>query len=488
MKAGAVFLHGSILRHILVMTTASATGLIMLFSVDLVDMYFLSLLGQQELAAAIGFAGTLVFFLTAVSIGLQIAMGALVARAEGRHDRAEAERYCINVLAFSAAVALLLSLPAWIFLPNLLALLGAEGQTFSFALEYSRILLPSTPVLAVGMSAAAALRAIGDARWSTYATVGAALVNLLLDPLFIFGFDMGIAGAALAAVLSRFAVLGIALHSLIFRHRLLRHWKPRGLTKDLPTILPIAGPALLTNIATPLGSAFVLKTIAGFGDAAVAAAAIIGRLTPFAFATVFSLSSAVGPIIGQNAGAGRYDRVRRTVLDAVAVNCVYVLLMWLLLYLARGWIIAAFDASPEAAELISFYLQYLVVGFMFSGILFISNASFNNLKRAHLATCFNAFRVLLGTIPLVYLLSGPFAAKGVLAGEQISALIFGLAAFATLLYQIRQIERAHEGQPLARLSEAELQALAHSDSDDGTALPFSSARSQLGQKIVQQED
>ena len=105
----AVFTQGTTWRHVLVMTGASATGLLTMFSVDLVDMYFLTLLGEHELVAAVGYAGTLMFFLVAVSIGLQIALGALVARSEGAHRRDLARRYCTSGLVFNLLVSVVIT-------------------------------------------------------------------------------------------------------------------------------------------------------------------------------------------------------------------------------------------------------------------------------------------------------------------------------------------------------------------------------------------
>ena len=134
------------------MTAASAVGLVAMFTVDLVDMYFLSLLGEQELAAAVGYGGTLLFFLTAVSIDLQISMGALVSRAEGAHRRDLAGRYCSNILIFSGTAAALISGVGFLYLEELLMLLGASGKTLEYALQYSRIIIPNTLVLALGIA------------------------------------------------------------------------------------------------------------------------------------------------------------------------------------------------------------------------------------------------------------------------------------------------------------------------------------------------
>jgi putative MATE family efflux protein len=446
----ATFLRGSTLRHVIVMTGASTIGLVAMFTVDLVDMYFLSLLGEQELAAAVGFGGTLLFFLTAISIGLQIGMGALVARAEGAHEPELAGRYCSNILIFSGAAAALISGAAYLYLEELLSFLGATGVTLDYALAYSRIIIPHTPILAMGMCAAAATRAVGDARRSMYATLGGSAVNAVLDPILIFGLDWGIEGAAAASAISRYAVLGIALHALFRVHDLPRATSLVLLRGDLRSILLVAGPAMLTNLATPIGGSFVLKTMAQFGDSAVAGAAILGRISPVAFAAIFALSGAVGPIVGQNAGAGRYDRVRRTLLDALLCNVVYVVFIWLTLWLLTDFIIDAFSAQNEAALLIRFYINFLVGAFAFTGMLFVANAAFNNLHQAQWATLFNFSRAFLGTIPCVYIGARWFGAPGVMVGDAISGMVFGVLAFAAVFWRVRLLQE--RAQRLAELA------------------------------------
>ncbi|WP_084631131.1 MATE family efflux transporter [Ferrimonas senticii] len=438
--AQAVFTTGSTLRHILVMTFTSSIGLMTMFTVDLADMYFLSLLGQQELAAAIGFAGTLLFLLTAIAIGLNIAMGAMVSRAEGGRDRQAAARYCTNVAILSAIIGVVTAIPVWWFLPELLTLLGAKGLTHQYALEYGRILLPSNVFLAVGMGGAAALRAVGAAKLSMYATMVGGLVNAVLDPLFIFTFDWGLHGAAWASVVARVAIVAMAWIPLYRRFGLVAPPSWSRFVADLRLVMTIALPAMLTNLATPIGSSYVMKSMAAYGDSAVAGAAIIGRLAPVAFGFVFALSGAIGPIIGQNAGQQNYQRVREAIRNALLVNLCYVAVVWLLLIVAAEQIVQLFDASGDAAELITFYLDFLVGGFVFAGTLFITNACFNNLNRAHIATVFNFARAFLGTIPAVYLLSALFGAKGVMAGEMVGVVVWSLLAVWLVHRTVNQIE------------------------------------------------
>ena len=130
------------------------------------------------------------------------------------------------------------------------ALLGASGQTLEFAIRYGSILLPSIPILVIGMSAAAAVRAIGDARRAMWATLIGSIVNAILDPIFIFGFDWGLEGAAWASVVARLAVLLTAWRALVGVHKLPRRVSYDQFRSDLTPLLAIAGPAVLTNLAT----------------------------------------------------------------------------------------------------------------------------------------------------------------------------------------------------------------------------------------------
>jgi putative MATE family efflux protein len=395
-------------------------------------------------------------------------MGALVSRHEGARQRQVAGRYCASSLWFNGLLALAVSGLAWFHLRDLLHLLGARGVTLDYAVSYAQIVMPNMPVLVLGMSAAAAARALGDARRSLNATLAGSAVNAVLDPLFIFTFGWGLEGAALASVAARFTILVVAWHAIFLVHRLPVRITFAEFRADLGPILQIAAPAMLTNLATPIGSSFVLKTMAQFGDSAVAGAAILGRITPVAFAAVFSLSGAVGPIIGQNAGAGRYDRVRATLYNALLFNLLYVLVVWVALWSLADLIVQVFSASDLAAELIRFYTLALVWAFIFNGMLFVANAGFNNLHRPQWATAFNFGKALLGTVPCVYFGARWYGAPGVLAGEAVGAVLFGVLAMLTIFRLVRDLERRHV-------------VLAVPAADHATAVSsFSSAHSQMG--------
>lgn len=438
---GPIFLSGSTLRHVLIMTGSAAVGLVAMFGVDLADMYFITLLDDQQLVAAVGFAGMLLYFLLSIGIGLQIALGALVARAEGSGDRELAGRYCSAVLCFNGLASVLCCGAALFWLRELLQLLGASGATLEYALRYAFIQLLAAPLLVIGMSMSAGLRAVGDARRSMLVLLVGAAVNALLDPLFIFYFGWGIEGAAWASVAARIAVVLFAAHALFRVHRLPRPISAATLTEFAPAVVLIALPAVLTNLATPLGGSMVLRIMSQFGDSAVAALTVMGRLAPLAFAAVFAISGAVGPIIGQNAGACRYDRVRQTLLDSVKLIVAYVAGVWLLLFVLSDVLVAVFSASEVAADLLSYYFRFLVSLFALNGLLFVANASFNNLGRAYFATLFNYGKVFLGIIPAAYLGASWYGARGVMLGEAIGAAVFGVLGILSALALVRRLQR-----------------------------------------------
>ncbi|GHA60479.1 MATE family efflux transporter [Photobacterium aphoticum] len=459
------------MKHIMVMSGTGAIGLMALFLVDLLDMFFISLLGEVELAAAIGFAGTLIFFSTSVSIGTSIAMGALVSRALGANEAEKARQLTVNVMIFAVIIcAILVSLMLW-QLPQLLAMIGATGNVAAAATDYLVILLPSAPFIAISMSAGAALRGIGDARRSMIATLIGGGVNAVLDPLFIFGLSMGMEGAAIASVFARLAVMIYSLHAVIVHHNLIARPQLGAFFRSLATISAIAFPAILTNTATPIGNAIVTSQIAQFGESYVAGYAVIGRIMPVTFALVFSLSGAIGPIIGQNFGAGRWDRISRSLSDALIFVSLYCVLVSAILWFLQDHLIALFSLQGDAATLLSVFCSYVAITFIFNGALFVSNAAFNNLNRPTWSTALNMGKATLGTIPFVWLGGLWGGASGVLIGQAIGGMVFGCLGVWLVRRQVLCMARAHERREQQDVLEPSV-----------PLTPFCSSRTYMGQE------
>lgn len=275
----AKFTEGAIFSHICTMTFTSMAGLLSLFLVDLVDMYWLSLLGEIELAAAIGYAGSILFFTLSFSIGLSIGCAAVVSHAIGDGDKHVTRELVGNVLLTITLTTSLLALLVVSYVSPLLEGLGAQGRAFELAHDYLVIILPSMPLLAIAMACGGVLRALGSAKEAMFLTLLGGFVNAVLDPIFIFAVGWGIEGAAVASVLARVAMVAYGLHKIIVHYALLAMPNWTTLVRDFKNYFATAFPAVLTNLATPIGVAFVTATMAQFGDSAVAGNAIleIGR-------------------------------------------------------------------------------------------------------------------------------------------------------------------------------------------------------------------
>jgi putative MATE family efflux protein len=441
---GAKFTTGSTMRHVVVMTATGGVGLISLFLVDALNLFYISLLGQQEMAAAIGFAGTVQFFMISMAIGLSIAATAVVSRTIGAGDHEGARRLAASSLTVLVAVVSVAAALTWLGRDFALELLGAEGGTKVIASRFLSITLPSVPVLGIGMVAGGFLRAAGDARRAMFITLTGGAVAAVLDPILIFGLEMGVDGAAFASATTRvvFAVVGLYLSTRA--HDLIGRIDLSATIRDARQILAIGLPAVATQLSTPFGNAFLTGVIATHGDTAVAGWAVVGRLSPLAFGVIFSLSGAVGPILGQNRGAGLYDRIRATYRDALIFVGIYVMAAWFLLWLATDAIISGFGLVGPGAEVLTVFTHVGAGAYLFAGALFVSNAAFNNLGRPMWSTLFNWSRDAVAIPLLVFAIgsvAGAAGASGVILVQALAGLCVGLVAAITAWRYVGHLAR-----------------------------------------------
>ncbi|MFZ1483079.1 MAG: MATE family efflux transporter [Paracoccaceae bacterium] len=424
----ARFVEGNLFRHVAVMALTSSVGLMAVFFVDLINMVYISWLGRAELAAAIGYAGAVLFFTTSFGIGMSIAVSVLVSRAVGSRDPAAAREKATTGMALNIVLGGVFAALVWIALEPITSALGATGRTHDLTVHYLAIVIPSQPLLMVGMIGGAVLRSHGDARRAMMMTVWGAVATAALDPVLIFGFGWDLTGAALASVAARVVIAFYALQAIIRFHGGFDRPSLRQVLADAGPVLALAVPAVLTQVATPVGQAFVTRATAAYGEAAVAGMAIAGRLTPVAFGVIFALTGAIGPIIGQNVGAGRMDRVRRAFLDALIFTGLVIVAVSGLLFVLRAPIADLFRAEGLTRDLVYLFCGPLALLWFFNGVIFVGNAACNNLGRPFWSTLVNWGRHTIGTVPFALWLGGYWGAQGVLIGQAVGGVLFGLLA------------------------------------------------------------
>lgn len=447
----AKFTHGSTMRHVIVMTATGSVGLMAIFLVDLLNLFYISRLGEQELAAAIGYAGTVLFFLTSFSIGLSIAGTALVSRALGAGDRPRARRLATSSLVAMAIVTTVISLALLPISGQTLGLLGASGRTHAIADRFLWMVVPATPFLGLGMMYSAILRAVGDAKRAMWVTLAGGVITAILDPILIFGAGLGVDGAALTSIFARMGMAGIGAWAVTRVHRMAARPTAAGVIGDIGPLAGIAVPAVLTNVATPVGNSIATAMIARYGDGAVAGWAVLGRLVPVAFGAFFALSGSVGPIMGQNLGARLIPRVRQTLTDSLVFLTLYGIAVWLILLMLSGPIIAAFGATGQAAGVIGFFCTTASLMWAFNGAVFVGNAVFNNLGFPTYSTMLNWGRATVGTVP--FALAGAWfggeahGPEGIIAGQAVGGIVFAILSIVICYRVIDRLGRVPRSGP-----------------------------------------
>ena len=416
------------MRHVVVMTLTGSLGLVFMFLVDVTTLFWVSWLGDEGLVAALGFGWTIQFFTISTGIGLMIASMALVSKSIGQGKLELARQQTTSAALYTFVFQLLTAGIVLVFRREILAFAGAEGQTLEDAARFLMISVPSLPFMALGMVGSAVLRSIGDAVRSMSVTMSAGLVAMVVDPLFILGLGWGFEGAAWGIVVSRTVSAILSIWFVVRIHDMVGPVSREALLTLFKPFLAIAIPAVMTQLSTPFGNYILTKVISAYGDAAVAGWAVVSRIAVLAFGGIFSLSGAIGGIIGQNFGAGQMDRVKQTYKDALIFCAIYTVLSWGLLILLRDPVANLFGLEGLSRDVFLAFMLIGAGGYMFAGALFVSNAAFNNLGKPIYSTFCNWFRDGILIYPCCVLLGLWLAAPGVVYGQALAAVLAGSAA------------------------------------------------------------
>ncbi|MEX2518538.1 MAG: MATE family efflux transporter [Paracoccaceae bacterium] len=423
------FTTGSTMRHVAVMTVTGSLGLSFMFLVDFATLFYVSLLGDEALTAGVGFAWALQFFNVSVGIGVAIAALALVSRAIGAREPARARSHATSAMLFAVILLLAVAGVMVTIRHEVLALIGAQGEAATVAARFLLISVPSLPFVGVGMVASSILRAEGDAKRAMLVTMTSGATAMVLAPLLIFGFDLGVDGAAIDMVLSRAVSSSVGLWFCVGKS-LCAQPSLRDAKKFVGPFFAIAGPATATQLSTPLGNILLTWWIADFGDSAPGGWGGASGLTVLAFGGIFALSGAIGGIIGQNYGARLAPRVASAYRDSLIFASGYVIATWALLAAFAPLIVRGFGVSEAGASVVYAFCYIGAGGFMFNGALFVANAAFNNLGRPLWSTGFNWFRDAAVTplaLTLIPVTAGP---SGVVYAQAFAGVIVGSAAVA----------------------------------------------------------
>lgn len=404
-------------------------GTLALSGYNIADTYFIGKLGENELAA-IGFTMPVAMFAGCIFHGLGTGMMTLVAHALGgeRQERAAS----ITTAGFVLIILLtsLLALAGIFTMKPVFSLLGATPELHKMIQEYMLVWYIGTPLLVIGMAGNSILITAADSRLASTMMIVGMLINVILDPILIFGWwiipGTGIFGGALATVISQGVSAVIILYLIRKKHRLISRIPLdfRFLQKVWQMVLRVAIPSILGMVLMPIGSAIVTKAISGFGKASVAGANAAARLEGVAFLVPMALGMSMMPMIGQNFGAKRFDRINQCRRFAMRFALSYELALAILIFLFAPQIAAIFcSESPEGAVVMTQYLRIVPFGFGFLEAHRYSGFVFTGCNKPAASAWLSALRIIGCLVPFT-LLAAKFGNMNWIFAARLSADVF----------------------------------------------------------------
>jgi putative MATE family efflux protein len=383
-------------------------GLMATMSLNAIETLFIAHLGADPLAA-FSFTFPVIMVLTSLSIGLGAGTSSAISRAIGEGDSFRARRLATDAMTLTLIISVSFCVLGWLTIEPLFRLLGATDILIPHIYSYMTIWYISAPLLMVPMVCLSALRAMGMSRVQGYLMSGAALFNLILDPILIFGYfgvpAMGLEGAAIAALITRIFMITIAIYILHFRVHMLVNPFHRWieLKKSWATIIEVGAPAMVANVIIPFASAIIVAMVAKYGVDAVAGLGIAMRIEPLALIVFYALSGVVGPFFGQNLGAGKIDRLNEA-LNVLTRFCIGFGIVLAILLAAFGSNIAGlFGDHQTAIETAIAYLMIVPISYGTYGLVMSVNGAFNGLGRPWPAMVLSSGRVFYIYLPLAWI-------------------------------------------------------------------------------------
>jgi len=432
---------GSVGGHLRRQATPFAVSLLAIFSFEAIDLFFISRLGDAPLAA-VSFTFPVIWLIYAIGIGFEAAVASCVSRAVGRGDATQARRLTTDTVVLASLVALALCFIGLATIAPVFRALGATADLLPLISDYMNTWYWVAPVDVALWTSLASIRARGNTLLESKIITAAALLNLALDPILIFGLlgfpALGIQGAALATVISTTLMLVFTLYHLHFRlHVFANPVAPlRVILDSWHHMLVIGIPAIITNAIIPVSNAIVVAMIAAYGVDAVAGFGIAMRIEPIFLIPFYALSAVSSPFFGQNFGSGNFARL----LEARRVVARFSIALGLFLAIAlvalSGPLTGLFSDSGPIRRVAELYLWIIPVSYGAYGLVMSANASFNGMGKPLPAVLISSMRVIIVFLPLAFLGRWLLGLPGLFVASAVSNLVLGLVAYQWLGRQI----------------------------------------------------
>lgn len=414
------------------MTIPMIFGLIAILMFNLVDTFFISLLGTESLAA-ISFTFPVTFAVNCITMGIGIGLSTSIGRLLGQGDAKNAARFSSHGVLLAVVLVTFASILGLLTIKPLFLLLGATDDLIPLIEQYMQVWYLTIPLLVIPMAGNSAIRATGDTKTPAKIMMLAGCINGLLDPMLIFGYgpfpELGIQGAAIASAFSWLGALCGSLYVLIKREKLLAWPYFPTLWHDWRQILKVGTPAALSNAMNPLSGALLMIMLASHGTAAVAAYGAAQRIESILILVLMSLTSALTPFMAQNIGAKNIERSFAGLFLSMRFSIVFQLMIFAMMVPLSIPLSALFSQEPSVRDLLWHYLLVVPLSYGFQGIVMMLVSGLNALHQPMRAFQWSVMRLFVFTLPAAWLGSYLYDVEGLFIGIAAGNTLGGLLGY-----------------------------------------------------------
>ena len=433
----------------LILQLAIPTMISMLISsfYNLADTFFVGKLNQTSATGAVGVAFSLMNIIQAVGFFFGHGSGNFISRELGKENVKDAEKMAAIGFFSAFIMGCIIAVSGLSLVKPLARFLGSTETILPYAVQYISYILLGAPFMCASLVLNNQLRFQGNAVFAMVGLCSGGIINIGLDPLLIFYFRMGVAGAALATVISQcisFVLLFIGVQRSDSLKIKFRNFRPSGYF--YLNILKGGAPSLARQGLNSVGT-IVLNTVAGgYSDAVVAAMGIVTRVMMFASSLTIGFGQGFQPVCGFNYGAEKYARVKRAFWFCVKVTSIFLLVISVVLFIASHTVISLFQKSdPEVIRVGAQMLRWQVALFPLMSFITMSNMMTQTIGKAFKASLLAMLRSGLILIPAVLILNACFGLFGLIITQGVTELISFLITVPLMIYELRELDSLEAG-------------------------------------------
>jgi len=431
----------NITRLILQYSLPATVGMVVAATYNIADTIFIGRLGSEAIAA-LSIAFPIQMILAAIGVGVGVGAASLISRSLGAGDFRTAEKAVGQVVSLALIFGLFVTIVSMFYLQPFLALIGARGEVLGYAEDYTSVITNGAVFFFLIMGMNNVVRAEGSPILSMQVMIGSSLLNIALDPLFIFVLGLEVRGAAIATVLAKaLGALVLLAHFIsgrsdlvLYRQNLRLDW---NITKE---IARIGLTSMLRLLAKNLSLTAVNMVLAGYGHIPIAAMGLYFRLQSLIIMPVIGFSQGLLPVIGYNYGANKKTRIREAVIKGFTISTVFITVLALINFLIPTTLLSIFTSDPELLNLGSYALRIMIVMFPLIGIQLITSVFFQAIGKALPALILSLLREVMIFIPLLLLFSGYFGLDGVWIARPVSDLLAFIITAAMITLELRKLD------------------------------------------------